>query len=618
MLARGIPYNQDAGTPDDKPILTLASLSRKRTEVNQYGLPVTKSTPGLYRFPSDEVGALSAGEQTRLPPNPSYPKRPDAVMFATTGNNVYQPSQYSGITTNALITKLADNKFKAEQNDGYSKYVQQLKLEREISEIEKTASVEQLGLAREVLRSAMAERRKQNEDDYLRKMLDSGLSVEDAKDEIDNVRRANALQEVRKVDDREYQSKLLLVNLARKRGVLSSTNEPLSQSAPVMNPAPNDQLATLGGNKADGFGNAPLDLGRKFLTPEYYGRFLRRSTMTQEEGDRQQAMNSLITSGKAGDIQFPSQFDARQREMNIEFKAESLANQLGVITNRPRMEPFTPVIFMTTFMNKLKQRIGYKKEVRVGLMPVSQMDIHQLVYSINRRIAENFTIAGQLASSINNFMPTIETANLDTLRNILRELLSGIDEYKTIMSNVAISASPQEIFVGSQETLQTLRSGRIGQFGRISAEWRRMIMVAAEPDELRRGLIANLRGVTSDKKPVNPEGTMYFSKVEPPETVGTKGASQLRITDMLAQPAPPPFRPRPMPVERVESQRDKTKRLIQESRVKTSLPFRSVPKPTSINNWYQMTADYKEDLLRSYGLPVTGTRLEQYTALMKA
>lgn len=528
MLARAIPYNQDAGTPDDKPILTLASLNRKRNEVNQYGLPNEKSTLGLYRFPGNDVGALSAGEQTRLPPNPTYPRNPAAVTFVATGNNVFQPSQYNGITTHTLLTKIAENKWTAEQNEPYSQYVQQLKLEREISEIEKTASVEQLGLAREVLRSAMAERRKQNEDDYLRKMLDSGLSVEDAKDEIDNVRRANALQEVKKVDDRLYQSKLLLVNLAKKRGLLSSVNEPLSQSAPVMNPAPNDQTATLGGNKADGFGNAPLDIGRKFLTPEYYGRFLRRSQMTQEEGDRQQAMNNLIASGQSGNIQFPSQLDAQQREMNIEFKAESLANQLSAVTNRPRMEPFVPIFFMTTFMNKLTQRLGNKKEVRVGVMPVSQMDILHLVYAINRRVAEDFTNAGLLATSIRNFMPTVETANADTLRNILRELLAGIDEYKTILANVAISASASEIFQGSQETLATIRSGNLAQFRSISAAWRQTVMRSAEPDSL----MAFLPGVRGEKPPVNPRGTMYFSKVEP-EVVGKRPGD-----------VPPPAAPR--------------------------------------------------------------------------
>ena len=576
MLARGIPFNQDAGTPDDKPILTLASLNRKRSEVNQYGLPVNKSTPGLYRFPGDDIGALSAGEQTRLPPNPTYPKGPDAIMFAITGNNVYQPSTYNGVTTHALISKLADNKFKAEQNDGYSKYVQQLKLEREISEVEKTASVEQLGLAREVLRSAMAERRKQNEDDYLRKMLDSGLSVEDAKDEIDNVRRANALQEVKRVDDREYQSKLLLVNLARKRGVLSSTNEPLSQSAPVMNPAPNDQTATLGGNKADGFGNAPLDMARKFLTPEYYGRFLRKSSMTQEEGDRQTAMNRLITSGKAAEneIQFPSQFDARQRESNIEFKAESLANQLGYITNKPRLEPFTPVVFMKTFMDKLKQRVG--KEVRVGVMPVSQMDIQHLVYAINRRIAEDFTFAGQVATATRNFMPTVETANVDTLRNILREILNGTDEYKTIMANVAISASPNEIFQGSQEFLQTIASGNLAQFRTISLAWRSIVMASAEPDSL----IARLSGLRSDKTPVNPRGTMYFRKLEP-EVVGQRPGD----VAARARPAAPVARP---------------------------------ARPSTLSVWIKLTAAAKDALLEAYGIPSTGTRAAQYDALMKA
>jgi hypothetical protein len=45
-----------------------------------------------------------------------------------------------------------------------------------------------------------------------------------------------------------------------------------------------------------GFGTAPLDASRQFMTPDFYRRFLRRSTLTQEAGDEQQAFNELIAS----------------------------------------------------------------------------------------------------------------------------------------------------------------------------------------------------------------------------------------------------------------------------------------------------------------------------------
>lgn len=507
MLARGIPYNQDAGTPDDKPILTLASLNRKRNEVNQHGLPVNKSTPGLYRFSDD--GAISAGEQSRLPPNPRALPPPPSVNFVVDGINVYQPSTYNGITTHALISRLAENKFKAEQNDGYSKYVQQLKLEREISEIEKTASVEQLGLAREVLRSAMAERRKQNEDDYLRKMLDSGLSVEDAKDEIDNVRRANALQEVSRVDDRQYQSKLLLVNLARKRGLLSSVNEPLSQSAPVMNPAPNDQTATLGGNKADGFGNAPLDLARKFLTPEYYGRFLRRSTMTQEEGDRQQAMNSLITSGKAAEsgIQFSSQMDAKQREANIEFRSEALAAQLSNLTNRPRLEPSPPGFLCEKYYNEI---LGVKKPHRVATLELTSMNTFQVIYAINRMLAVDVTLLGNLRTLIPRIFPNEQSATRENLVVLATMLNANQSEAKSTPGLGGERITGLELYRQILESLKYVTDNRVSlrQNAQIWSE-----LIGVSEGEAAKQMF---------RSPTKPEGsaerTMFFGKVQPEVT----------------------------------------------------------------------------------------------------
>jgi hypothetical protein len=276
--------------------------------------------------------------------------------------------------------------------------------------------------------------------------------------------------------------------------------------------------------------------------------------------------------------------------MNIEFKAESLANQLGAITNRPRMEPFTPVIFMKTFMDKLKERVG--KEVRVGVMPVSQMDIHHLVYSINRRVAEDFTNAGLLATTIRNFMPTVETANVDTLRNILRELMAGIDEYKTIMANVVIGASANDIFQGSQETLQTLRSGQVGQFGRLSAAWRRLVMDAAEPPGPRSPLIARLSGVRGDKPPVNPRGTMYFSKLKP-EVVGR--------------------RPGDIRVEREALYRGAA---LAADIAAVGTRIRSLPPITMTEaQFLRMSAGAKEALLKQYGVKLSGSNRERYARL---
>lgn len=588
MLARAIPYNQDAGTPDDKPILTLASLNRKRNEVNQYGLPVNKSTPGLYRFPGDDVGSLSAGEQSRLPPNPRALPPPAPVNFTTTGNNVYQPATYNGITTHALISKLADNKFKAEQNDGYSKYVQQLKLEREISEIEKTASVEQLGLAREVLRSAMAERRKQNEDDYLRKMLDSGLTVEDAKDEIDNVRRANALQEVSRVDDRLYQSKLLLVNLAKKRGLLSSVNEPLSQSAPVMNPAPNDQTATLGGNKADGFGNAPLDLGRKFLTPEYYGRFLRKSTMTQEEGDRQQAMNNLITSGKAAesDIQFASQLDARQRESNIEFKAEALASQLSNLTNKPRLEPSPPPFLCSRYyLQSLGGSSEGKKPRRVGFQDFTSMTTFQIIYAINRMLAIDVTLAGALRDLIPRIFPDEPSATRDNLIVLATQLNANQTESKTATGIRGEAITTPELFREIRDTTRFVTDNMV-RLRQTAAGWSEIIGVSEA-----EGARMMFRSPT--QPPVDARRTMYFSKLKPEVGAGRRPGDIMAAREALTRGAA---------------------RAADVIAVGTRI--RSLPPITLTEaQFLRLNAVDKEALLKSYGVKLSGSNRERYARL---
>ena len=594
MLARAIPFNQDAGTPNDKPILTLASLNRKRNEVNQYGLPNEKSTLGLYRFPGNDVGALSAGEQSRMPPNPRALPPPAPVNFITTGNNVYQPRQYNGITTHALISKLADNKFKAEENEPYSKYVQQLKLEREISEIEKTASVEQLGLAREVLRSAMAERRKQNEDDYLRKMLDSGLSVEDAKDEIDNVRRANALQEVKKVDDRLYQSKLLLVNLAKKRGLLSSVNEPLSQSAPVMNPAPNDQTATLGGNKADGFGNAPLDVARKFLTPEYYGRFLRRSTMTQEEGDRQQAMNNLITSGKAAesDIQFASQLDARQRESNIEFKAEALASQLSNLTNKPRLEPSPPAFICSRYyLQSLGGSSEAKKPRRVGFQDFTSMTTFQIIYAINRMLAIDVTLAGALRELIPRIFPDEPSATRDNLIVLATQLNANQTESKTAIGVRGESITSAELFREITDTTRFVTDNMV-RLRQSAAIWAELIGVS-------EGEAAKQMFRSPTKPQVDPRRTMYFSKIKQTEVAAGRRAGDARLY------------------------REKTAKALSTAASRASeaaaivTRIRSLgPIEMTFSMFKSMRAADRDALLTEYGVVSKGTNKQRYDRLM--
>jgi hypothetical protein len=237
--------------------------------------------------------------------------------FENVGNNVFQPQENSE-AIHALISRLGEQKFKAKENEKYAAYQAIKKLEREITEIEKTASPADLGQVREIVRSAVEVRRKQNEDDYLRRMLDAGMSVEDANDELEGVRRASALQEAKTVEDRTYQSKLLLTRLAKSRGLTSNINEPLNTSGAIMNPMPSDSMATAAGNPADGFGNAPLDVNRQYMTPAFYSRILRKSKLTQESADRDAALNNLIASGEVP-IQFAGRPDLQTSTLDVSF-----------------------------------------------------------------------------------------------------------------------------------------------------------------------------------------------------------------------------------------------------------------------------------------------------------
>ena len=330
---------------------------------------------GAYKArPSNFVPSLTANYDNRIP----------EVKFLVDGQNVVQPQ--SNLATYALISKLGDQKFKAIDNAPYANYMRIKKLEREILEAENTAGLSELQTSRELMRSLAEERRKQAEDDYLRKMLDSGLSMEDAQDEIETVRRNNALQEAKKVDDRQYQSKILLTRIAKSRGVASSINEPLSQSGAVMSPQPSDLIATLQGNKGEGFGNAPLDIARQFLTPDYYKKFLRKTQLTQESADKMTAMNQLISAGESS-FATPLQFEGQKRQQNLENIKEGIAQQmdsLKMIGQRHLMR-LPGIIFAEKSMAKIYDKIdkGIGAKVRSKTSSLDSLTTAQLLVLIN-------------------------------------------------------------------------------------------------------------------------------------------------------------------------------------------------------------------------------------------
>jgi hypothetical protein len=338
-----------------------------------------------------------------------------------------------------------------------------------------------------------------------------------------------------------------------------------------MNPAPNDQTATLGGNKADGFGNAPLDTARKFLTPEYYGRFLRKSTMTQEEGDRQQAMNNLITSGKAAEsgIQFASQMDAKQREANIEFRSEALANQLSSLTNRPRLEPSPPGFLCEKYYN---QTLGVKKPHRVAILELTSMNTFQIIYAINRMLAVDVTLLGNLRTLIPRIFPNEQSATRENLVVLATMLNANQSEAKSTPGLRGEPLTGIELYRQILDSLKNVTDNRVSlrQNAQIWSE-----LIGVSEGEAAKQMF---------RSPTQPQGsaerTMLFSKVQPEVTGRRPG-------DVPPSNAAPAASARP-------------------------------PKPSSISAWTKLPPAAKDALLVAYGLPTTGTRAAQWLALQNA
>jgi len=269
-------------------------------------------------------------------PGREYPER----TFANVGNNVYQPEEDSKATL-ALLRRLGDQKFKAVSQAPFEDYRAQQRLARDLEEASRNASLSDLGTSREIIRNLAAERRQQNEDDYLRKILDAGGSPESARKEIEDVRNANALQEAKKVDDREYQAKTLIQRMAMARGVTPMVKEHLSQSSSIDNPQRSQAMSQAMGMSGDGFGTSPLDMNRQFMTPDFYRKFLRRSTLTQEAGDEATAFSNLIT-GAGNEDQLTNMqngfsmatLKGQERQNQIEIASEALASRLDAIRQR--------------------------------------------------------------------------------------------------------------------------------------------------------------------------------------------------------------------------------------------------------------------------------------------
>jgi hypothetical protein len=385
---------------NDVPILTRAS-GQTTAGYQTMGLPggnapfpgggANKTVLGAFRMGEDDGNgpgsAIYPGEI--FPPIPPssrvYPER----TFENVGNNVFQPEK-NDRALHELLRRLGDQKFKAETKAPFEDYLAQQRLARDVDEASRNASLSDLGASREIMRNMAEQRRQQNEDDYLRRMLDAGMTPEAARKEIEDVRNASALQEARKVEDRPYQAKMLITRLAASRGVTSMVREPLTQSAAIDNPDRSQAMAQAMG-VAGGFGTAPLDANRQFLTADFYRKFLRRSTSTQEAADETSAFSQLIAQGKIPDAPAGSYslatIKGQERQNQVEQYAESLAARLDSIKARQNRikKPLPPNVFAKEILDKLYDEKNQKPgaEALFSLETISDMDSLQLLITLN-------------------------------------------------------------------------------------------------------------------------------------------------------------------------------------------------------------------------------------------
>ena len=312
------------------PIVTRSS-AQSVAGVQQMGYSVGKTTLGAYRMgEGDGNGPASAIYPNDIfAPLPARDRKEKEVMFTSVGFRTFQPPADDD-KLHALLKKFGDQQFKATESAPFEEYFRTKELARQTDELARMASVEDQGVTREIMRNLVDARRQSSEADFLRRMVDAGLSPEAAQMEVDNVRRASALQEARTVDDRPYQQKLLISRIAQSRGLASQVRDPLTQSAGISDPQ-NSQDGQLAMGGSGGFG---VGVERQAVTPEFYSRFGRRMPETKEAQDQQAAVNFLISRGAAGEVTSATQLEGLDRAEAIQKTREGAASKLETLRNR--------------------------------------------------------------------------------------------------------------------------------------------------------------------------------------------------------------------------------------------------------------------------------------------
>jgi len=409
------------------PIVTRSS-TQSVAGVQQMGYSVGKTTLGAYRMGDSDGNAPPSAiyPDDIFAPLPAPHRKEKEVIFHTVGFRTFQPPAEDE-KLHALLKKFGDKQFKATESAPFEEYFRTQELARQTDAAARMSSVEDQGLTREIMRSLVDARRQSSEADFSRRMVDAGLSPEAAQTEIDNVNRASAIQEARTVDDRPYQTKLLISRIAQARGLSSQVRGPLSQSAGISAPE-NSQDGQLAMGGSGGFG---VGVERQGVSADFYRRFGRSVPESQEAQDKQAAVNYLISRGAAGEVTSATQLEGLERADGIQKTREGVASKLETLRNRGNkiMLPLPGISFFSEPL--LRQVYGSRKpgeETYFTTEDSQSLTVTQSVIAMNQLLSDPAMVrqASQLlrASSVPILKPD-QTAGPNVFE-ILRRLVGAL------------------------------------------------------------------------------------------------------------------------------------------------------------------------------------------------
>jgi hypothetical protein len=400
-------------------------------------------------------------------PDRVYPER----TFPNVGNNVFQPETNDAATI-SLLRRLGDQKFKAESQAPFEDYRAQQRLVRDLEEASRGASLADLQQSRDIIRGIAADRRQQNEDDYLRKMLDAGATPEAARKEIEDVRNANALQEARKVDDRQYQAKMLIQRVAMARGIVPNVREPLNQSSSIDNPQRSQAMSAAMGMPGEGFGTSPLDVNRLMMTPEYYKKILRRSQVSQEASDEAVAFNNSLQGlgdqdrldiSKAASGFSMATLRGQERQQQIEIASEALASRLEALRQRQvRIKlPLPTAVVGKDILDSLYMSKGKKSGDKVLYSPETIQEINplQVLLAINWSVQNNPNGFKNLTDEVKKYTWGTSTKPSENWLKDLRSVAYALNKNE---QNIRIPFASASLSVPTSKYIELLNNIKTG------------------------------------------------------------------------------------------------------------------------------------------------------------